>query len=714
MDGDRGTGLIARPVQWACCSHRSTVLLDGGGVALEWSEVGRSGGPEPGTVGSEGPSGLAFDAWFRAYRTRPLAGRIEVQASDIPPERGGRTAPGPLREPRGLAVDGRQRLYVAEAGAGAIHVVDLGSQRLLRRVRVRSAGHPRRHPVDVAARCCGAVALLHDPVGVIRLQGRRGPCAELAPRAPDGFEGVLPTRVAAIGADVLLLWSTGDRTHAVVARTDGTVVAEVDGATDLAVGGDGVLVVARGQGLPLHRFRQVGDDWPEIEPLGAPGHDGGAVALAPDGRVGYTTPSGFRWTTGPRIDHRPTGSVTSYRMDSGTYRTRWGRVFLDACIPAGTAVRARFLTTDEDDVDDPVDREPPSRGGVPAPPVDTVPPLPPRSRLDQVGAPVVPYRRPTGREWPWAQISADDRFETYEAPVRAPAGRYLWLVLELEGGGHASPRVREVRVERPGHRLLHRLPRSWSRIEEDASFLHRVIAPAEGLVHELDERAVSRDLLLEPAAVPQEALGWLAGLVGMTLDRRWPERARRQLVAEAFTLYRIRGTQQCLERILALYLGFRAPVVEHWRLRGLGGALLGTRPGGPPAPAVGGAATTRGSLGHFTVGGQTPGEDGYTAAAHRFSVLVPARLGPEQQDAVQAIMAAHKPAHTLGEVCELGPMQVGRQLHLDLTAVVGPPGTGWTRTTLGAVRVGTDGVVGQPALGARVGQTAVGGAVRVG
>jgi phage tail-like protein len=343
-----------------------------------------------------------------------------------------------------------------------------------------------------------------------------------------------------------------------------------------------------------------------------------------------------------------------------------------------------------------------------------VPPLPPRSRLGEFGPAVVPYRRPTGREWPWAQIPADDRFETYEVPVHAPAGRYLWLVLELEGGGQAGPRVREVRVERPGHRLLDRLPRSWSRVDGDASFLQRTLGPAEGLLHELDERAASRDVLLDPTTVPQEALGWLAGLVGLAVDRRWPERARRALVGETFSLYRIRGTQQCLERIVELYLGFRAPVIEHWRLRGLGGALLGTRPGERAAPAVGGAASASGSLGHFTVGGQQPGEDGYTGAAHRFSVLVPARLGPEQRDAVRAIVAAHKPAHTLGDVCELGPMQVGRQLHLDLTAVVGPPGTGWTKATLGGVRVGTDGVVGPPALGARVGQTAVGGAVRVG
>ena len=62
----------------------------------------------------------------------------------------------------------------------------------------------------------------------------------------------------------------------------------------------------------------------------------------------------------------PTGQVTSYRLDSGAYRTRWGRMFLDACIPPGTAVAARFLTSDEDEVADPLPPAPPARAPGPS------------------------------------------------------------------------------------------------------------------------------------------------------------------------------------------------------------------------------------------------------------------------------------------------------------------------------------------------------------
>jgi phage tail-like protein len=721
MDADRGLSRLAHPDQWTRCRHFSTALLDGGGVELTWSDApppARSArpAPDPCATGPAGPGGLAFDRWCRAYRSRPDRGRVEVLgdgSAAAVTDAAASPQPGILRVPRGLAVDGGQRLYVAEAGAGAVHVVDLWSQRLRRRVLVRSRRHPRRRPADVAATCCGAVVLLLDPAGLVRVEGRRGPLAGPPLVRPRGAARLRPRRVAAAGSEVVLLWSSTGTDPAVVAAADGTVLVTVDGATDLDVAPDGVLVVARGAGQSFRRFRDDGG-WSEIEPLGARDYDGGAIAVAPDGRVAFTTGGGFGWTSGAHVSYAPAGQVTSYRLDSATYRTRWGRVFLDACIPPGTSVAVRFLTTDEDEVDDPLPPAPPARGARTVRSPELTPPLPSRARLAEDPPSFPLHRRATGREWPWAQIAADDAFETYEAPVSAPPGRYLWVILELTGTDRSTPRVRELRVERPGHRLLGQLPRAWSRQELDADFLQRFLAPSEGMLHELDERAARRDLLLDPATTPQEALGFLAGVVGTALDRRWPEAARRALVAEAFPLFRIRGTRACLERIVELYLGRAVHVVENWRLRGLGGAVLGTSPAAVRAPAVGGAASTSGGLGRFTVGGVLPGDDGYTATAHRFTLLVRGELSGEQRDVVADIVERHKPAHTEGVICELGAgMRIGRQLHTGVTSFVGPGGA-WAPAVVGQVLVGGDGVVGLPAVGSRLGEASTAGKVRVG
>ena len=157
--------------------------------------------------------------------------------------------------------------------------------------------------------------------------------------------------------------------------------------------------------------------------------------------------------------------------------------------------------------------------------------------------------------------------------------------------------MRSLRVETPGHQLLNALPRTFSTVDEQADFLHGFLTPAEGMLHDLDAAAAGRSVLVDPRTAPGEMLAWVASLAGLVLDQRWPEQARRELVAEAYQLYARRGTAAALERILELYLRRRARIVEQWRLRGLGGAVLGLEPDGLQAPTVGGNTRATGMLG---------------------------------------------------------------------------------------------------------------------
>lgn len=710
MNGSRGYSLLVQPDQWARCAHQATALLADGGVELTWADDDTAGSsccfpPEP--------SGLAFDRDCLAYRSRPAAGLVQAQAWAAQAAPGSGTAG--LRRPLGLAIDSQQRLYICEAGTGLVHVIDLTGGRLLRKVPLGCG-----HPVDAAADSGRAIVLGRQPDGLYYFEGRRDPRPGPRLVPPYCYPPADPIRIC---AGPFVLWRQRDGQDAFLARPDGTIVARVPAACDIEAMPDGTIMVARGPGQPFRRFSPGAEGWTELEPLLAPGFDGGAVAAAPNGRAAFTTAAGIGWTAGSSAVHVTTGTVVSYRFDSGQYRTRWGRVFLDACQPVGTAVTIQFLTSDADEVADPMPASPPDRGALTVPHPEATPPLPSEQQLAAAGEPMSLFLRPNGREQPWQQIAADDPYETYETTVQASPGRYLWLVLTLTGTAQLSPRVRAIRIERPGHRLLQALPQAWSRDDTQADFLQRFLGAPEGVLYELQLRAAMRNILVDPQSTPQEALSWLASFAGLVLDRRWSDQAKRTLIAEAYPLFRRRGTNAALTRTVAIYLELnRSPVIiEEWQFRGLGGTILGLSRQGQAAPAVDGGARQAGSLGHFTVGGQLNRQDSYTQAAHRFCLLIPGDLSQEQREVVGSLVDQHRPAHTLYRVLELGPgMRIGDRLRLQLTSFVGPR-TPWApavvgRRDIGGIEThgGIGGVLGQPAAGTHLDGTAVVGEVRVG
>jgi phage tail-like protein len=567
-------------------------------------------------------------------------------------------------------VDASNRLYVADEVERAVRVLDLDSGRVLHRVVTCGV------PVDVAAHCGGAVVLVPGAATLFFVEGRRGPTSGPPLVRPCYPHNLVPIRVA---AGLIILWRN-DIGECVVTGPDGKVLIEVAAAGDVDVQPDGTIVVAGAPGEPFRRWDPTAQL--ELEPVGAPEFDGGAICVDPRGQVAYTTRAGIRWTTGSVAKHLTDGTVTVGPLDSQTDLTRWGRAFFSACLPKGTSMTVRAVTADDA-------ATPPIFDGAPASGV---------------------FRRPDQD----AAIASDDEFPTYEAPILAPRGRYLWLDVTLTGTERVTPRLRAVRIERPGHGLLNTLPRVFSRDENAAAFLFRMLAPAEGLLHDLDQAADRRaDVLLDPVRVRADRLQWLASFLGLALDPRWPEGARRTLLAEAFELFRYRGTVRALRRMADIYLDRQTQIIEHWQLRGIGGAVLGTTPDGDATPTIGAAERSTGTLGRFTVGGTALQSTSFDTSAHRYTLLIPGNLTDEQCAVLTGLLQTQAPAHTVGSVQELGAgMRVGT-VRVGITSFVGPAAD-WIPLRLGEVRLGADGIVGTPTIGSRLGQDSYAGQVLVG
>jgi phage tail-like protein len=713
---------------WARASHRDTFLdLHAGVVELAWSVPRAGDAPLEGEVPEA--AGLAFDAECRLYRSDPEAGSVERSrwaggegaAASVPVqlfEAAEESVPGefapvgpvdaPLREPRGLAIDVDDRLFVAETGAGRILVYDLWSRRLLRALAT-GAG---TRPLDLAAHGRTVLATVGGSEALLRFSARGA--AEEVPLPP---EVPAATRVA-VSPDgrVMVLGGAGSDDALIVPLHRPRDAIAVERATDIEWETDDVLVVSRHPGEEFRRFRLAAGAQEELAPLVARGYDGRGIVRTPDGRIGYQTARGFRIAPVARVRYARAGRVTTFRLEAAEYQTAWGRIFLDACVPPGSSLHVSCVTSDDELEGPSLIRTPPGNLlmlTVRRP--DLSPPMPPLSLHEESPRWRPLHRRESGPELAWVYPDREDPFVTYEAPVHAVPGRYLWVSLELRGDTRVSPRIRSVRVEHPGHNLLRRLPRAFSRDEPDAAFLRRFLATVDGLVSELETRAAHREILLDPFGTPEEMIPWLASFLGMVTDERWSVSARRTLVSEAAWLFRFRGTVRGLSRFVEIYLGYRVAILERFRVRGLGGAILGEA-GAPSSRAVlGGGFRVGGAVGDPTespLEGST--EDAFRTHAHRFSVIVPGSLDREQLDVVNHILEVHRPAHTLVEVCTVDAgMRVGRGLHVGLSSTIGRTG-GFRTLQLGAGALGRGGVVGRPEPGTVPGSARLGADSRVG
>jgi len=715
---------------WQRAAFDAGAALVDGVVQLAWErhfEGADQIAPEP--VADPAGAGLAFDAQCRLFHSRPGAARVERwlwQALDplhpqadpppadvlldqldpaqvwgaLPREGAAFAPPAPAAPaafvPRALACDPDGHLYVLDGAARRVWIIDLAQRRLLR-------GEPVPADAVHIAWFGRWLWVLGADGALLRLAARRAPqpgplrapagAARLA-FAPDGRLFVL-THAHAADAAVLLLGRPG---HWLATPQELRYPGDPPFAfaSGLAVAAGHLVVARRREEL----FGRV-DLAPEAglalaEPLAARRYDGMGIAATPDGRIVFFTARGPRHATGARLRYAGAGRVVGFRLDAGEPQAAWGRIMLDACLPPNCAIRLHAIVSD-DDVEGPrLARTPPANQALAPVPAADQTPLPLLAWLPAADARAQTLlARSDGSEQPW--LVERERFDTFETCAPTTPGRYLWLVFELQGHSRATPRLRGVRAETPAHDWMRRLPQLYARQEGMRDFLQRYLAPLAGLDDDLAAQSAQRHALLKPCSTPAAALPWLAGWLGLTLDERWSERARRSFIREAPWLLRRRGTPWALRRMIEIVTGAPVLIVEQFRLRGLGRLGADASGQGWDEPAVLGLGLrVGGPLGRAEVQGEAAEiADSFALNAHRFAVIVQAELTPETEAAVRHLLEQHRPAHTLYSLCALGQgARMGRGLQLGLNTVLGA-GSAFGPLQLGAATLGRNQVLGQ-------------------
>lgn len=398
------------------------------------------------------------------------------------------------------------------------------------------------------------------------------------------------------------------------------------------------------------------------------------------------------------------GTFLTEALDSDLFRCQWHRVVIGGRVPAGASLRVETFTAEAEY------------------PSDFVRDLPDSSwetRLTVQGM--------EGGAW--------------DGLIRSEGGRYLWLRLTLRGNGAVTPAVESLRIEYPRISLRRYLPAVFGFEPTSADFTDRFLGIFDTIQRSIETEVDQIARFFDPMATPavpaqrggQDFLTWLAGWIGLTLDRHWPEAKRREWVKQAACLFTLRGTHEGLRRALLLYLEMEAErnccrpcdqprtlcrptpencapqeslpcawqppplILEHYLLRRW--LFLGAGRLGDEAELWGRSIVNRSQLDINAQAERTqlistpdPYRDPFHHYAHRYTVFVPACYGQSEQGrkGLNNLLKSESPAHTLYHIEYVEPrFRIGVQSMIGFDSVVGryPEGVTLNTTTLGSASV---------------------------
>jgi phage tail-like protein len=178
-------------------------------------------------------------------------------------------------------------------------------------------------------------------------------------------------------------------------------------------------------------------------------------------------------------------------------------------------------------------------------------------------------------------------------------------------------------------RYLKYLPAVYAEQDE---FMGRLVMLFESFWAPIQQQVAQIHYYFDPRLMPADLLPWMASWSDLALSEQWPEDRRRKLVRSAIRLFRMRGTPRGLLEFLEIYAGVTPQIVEHraTNFRLGQGARLGA------SVALG----TRNKPYAFTVSLRLP-------PVQAADEIERARLETERRRAIEAIIEAEKPAHTV-------------------------------------------------------------------
>jgi phage tail-like protein len=142
-------------------------------------------------------------------------------------------------------------------------------------------------------------------------------------------------------------------------------------------------------------------------------------------------------------------------------------------------------------------------------------------------------------------------------------GRYLYVAIEARGEGELK--LADLSVDTDGDNFMATYPEIY---RERGSFFHRYISVFSSIYNDYGMEIADLPKLLDLDTCPEELLIIYGGWMGIDLRGGFLDtEILRDLVKEAYSLNRMKGTKRAIERILEIILREKAIVVEHNQIK---------------------------------------------------------------------------------------------------------------------------------------------------
>ncbi|CAG7638752.1 hypothetical protein PAESOLCIP111_03973 [Paenibacillus solanacearum] len=321
---------------------------------------------------------------------------------------------------------------------------------------------------------------------------------------------------------------------------------------------------------------------------------------------------------------RRLGVWISDALDSGSDATVWHKIVLDAQQDRDTQIVVRYYASDTLEAEI----------------------AHARVHLDTYIAD--PKVEPSAKLAELSRLFSPPLYDSQDALLMKAKGRYLWILLELVGSERHAPTVRSLEVHFPRSSYLEYLPSIYRQHEPTADFLERYLSLFQTLLDQTDRHIAGVTRTFDADSASGMPLRWLLGWLGITAEDDWTDEQLRELLHEAPSLYRLRGTKRVMEDIVKIYTGEPPIILEYEQVKPFSSH--------PELHAI--------------------AEQLYAADPHVFHVLVKAEHAETEVKRIrlQQLIDAFKPAFATGKLIILQPW-VYTDLHsyLGMNTVLSEP-----------------------------------------